>query len=94
MKNEAANILKNQIFAMSATFERADDGDKPKYAQATAMLARGFDRCGGKPATGIKECLEKQLQLLSKAYDGDVTANKAEEVAAAMVALAEMLEYY
>lgn len=94
MTKETADILRNQVFSLASTFERAHDDDKPKYAQATAILVRGLDRCDAKPDAGIKECLEKQLQLLSKAFNGDVEADKAAELAAAMVVLAETLEYY
>lgn len=79
---------------MAAQFDRADDKDKPQYAQATCTLVAELVRNNVKHNTDIEKCLEKQLQLLSKAYDGDVQADMAGELADAMVSLAETLEYY
>lgn len=94
MKKEISDILKNQVFVMAAQFDRADDKDKPQYAQATCTIVAELVRNGVKRSTDIEKCLEKQLQLLSKAYDGDVQAEMAGELADAMVSLAETLEYY
>lgn len=94
MKKEISDILKNQVFVMAAQFDRADDKDKPQYAQATCTLVAELVRNNVKHSTDIEKCLEKQLQLLSKAYDGDVQADMAGELADAMVSLAETLEYY
>lgn len=94
MKKEISDILKNQVFVMAAQFDRAEDKDKPQYAQATCTIVAELVRNGVKRSTDIEKCLEKQLQLLSKAYDGDVQAEMAGELADAMVSLAETLEYY
>lgn len=94
MKKEISDILKNQVFVMAAQFDRADDEDKPRYAQATCALVTELAHNNVKRSTDIEKCLEKQLQLLSKAYDGDVQADMAGELADAMVSLAETLEYY
>ena len=79
---------------MAAQFDRAEDKDKPQYAQATCTIVAELVRNGVKRSTDVEKCLEKQLQLLSKAYDGDVQADMAGELADAMVSLAETLEYY
>lgn len=94
MKKEISDILKNQVFVMAAQFDRAEDKDKPQYAQATCTIVAELVRNGVKRSTDVEKCLEKQLQLLSKAYDGDVQADMAGELADAMVSLAETLEYY
>lgn len=94
MKKEISDILKNQVFAMAAQFDRADDEDKPRYVQATCALVAELVHNNVKRSADIEKCLEKQLQLLSKAYDGDVQADMAGELADAMVSLAETLEYY
>ena len=68
MKKEISDILKNQVFVMAAQFDRADDKDKPQYAQATCTLVAELVRNNVKHSTDIEKCLEKQLRARASEY--------------------------
>ena len=93
IKSEIVDILKNQLFTMDRLFELAAADDKLKYARATATIFRGLDRSVFSIAD-VEKCLEKQLQLLSKAYGENVPADVAEDLADTMTYLSDALAGY
>lgn len=93
IKSEIVDILKNQLFTMDRLFEFAAADDKLKYARATATIFRGIDRSVFS-IEDVEKSLEKQLQLLSKAYGENVPADVAEDLADTMTYLSDALAGY